>query len=104
MPADRDIATLQLAEHVTNLYLHEIALHREQGATDLQPPFLEETMPVSDTTAGPVSSTHVGALGECMESTHGILETMLSLPLDVLLTLPVIFCKCCHSAVLLDPR
>jgi hypothetical protein len=94
MHTDRDIATLRLAEHVTNLYLHEIALHREHSATDLQPPFLEETLPVNDTKSGPVSSAHIGALGKCLRATHGILETMLSIPLDVLLTLPVIFCKC----------
>lgn len=36
---------------------------------------------------------HIGALGECLAATHGILDTILSIRLDVLLTLPVIFCK-----------
>jgi hypothetical protein len=86
-------ATLRLSEHVTNLYLHEIALHREQGAVDLQPPFLDTSLSTSDRKSGPIGSSHIGALGECLTSTHGILDTMLSIPLDVLMTLPVIFCK-----------
>jgi hypothetical protein len=87
---------LRLAEHVTNLYLHEIALHKDQGAADLQPPFIEE--PVTPGADGkkhmPIGPAHIGALGECLTSTHGILDTILSIQLDILLTLPVIFCKC----------
>lgn len=40
----------------------------------------------------PIGPAHIGALGECLTATHGILDTILSIPLDVLLTLPVIFC------------
>jgi hypothetical protein len=88
--------TLRLAEHVTNLYLHEIALHKDQGAGDLQPPFLEGPIPngPGGKGNGPVGPAHIGALGECLTATHGILDTILSVPLDVLLTLPVIFCEC----------
>jgi hypothetical protein len=86
--------TLRLTEHVTNLYLHEIALHKDNGSADLQPPFLEETMTATPGGKGsaPVGPAHIGALGECLTATHGILDTILSIPLDVLLTLPVIFC------------
>jgi len=86
-------ATLRLAEHVTNLYLHEIALHQNSGAADLHPPFLQEPTEANgkkDVTIGP---NQIGALGECLTATHGILDTILSIHLDVLLTLPVIFCK-----------
>jgi hypothetical protein len=96
------LATLRLAEHVTNLYLHEIALHRDQGSADLQPPFNEDVL---TNAGGPkqlaIGPAHIGALGECLRSTHGILDTILSIELDVLLTLPVIFCQydiSCHSA------
>ncbi|KAI4913954.1 hypothetical protein J4E90_005674 [Alternaria incomplexa] len=88
--------TLRLAEHVTNLYLHEIALHQNQGSADLQPPFVSDTLSPSlpsgvkkDVPAGPA---HIGALGDCLTATHGILDTILSIELDILLTLPVIFC------------
>ncbi|KAL5119424.1 hypothetical protein ACEQ8H_002693 [Pleosporales sp. CAS-2024a] len=86
--------TLRLAEHATNLYLHEIALHKDLGNTDLHPPFTEDA--VMSSAAGskqaPIGPAHIGALGECLRSTHGLLDTMLSIELDVLLTLPVIFC------------
>jgi hypothetical protein len=86
-------ATLRLAEHVTNLYLHEIALHKDQGGTDLHPPYTEESVTPGGKANLPIGPAHIGALGECLTATHGILDTMLSIPLDVLLTLPVIFCE-----------
>ena len=85
-------ATLRLAEHVTNLYLHEIALHQNQGAADLRPPFLQEPLEPNGKKDAIFGPNHIGALGECLSATHGILDTILSIHLDVLLTLPVIFC------------
>ncbi|CAN9135900.1 hypothetical protein CUC08_Gglean003025 [Alternaria sp. MG1] len=88
--------TLRLAEHVTNLYLHEIALHQNQGSADLQPPYTTDALSPSVIIAakkdGPVGPAHIGALGDCLTATHGILDTILSIELDILLTLPVIFC------------
>lgn len=87
-------ATLQLAEHVTNLYLHEIALHQNQSAADFQPPFVSESLSSPAVKKDvPIGPAHIGALGECLTATHGILDTILSIQLDILLTLPVIFCK-----------
>ncbi|KAF2010676.1 hypothetical protein BU24DRAFT_427787 [Aaosphaeria arxii CBS 175.79] len=82
---------LRLAEHVTNLYIHEIALHHNQSPADFQPPFPSETLQsaVGKDAIGPA---HISALGECLTATHGILDTILSVPLEILLTLPVIFC------------
>lgn len=87
------LATLRLAEHVTNLYLHEIALHQTQSAADFQPPFVSESLSSEVKKDVPIGPAHIGALGECLTATHGILDTILSIPLDILLTLPVIFCK-----------
>lgn len=84
--------TLRLAEHVTNLYLHEIALHQSQGTTDFQPPFVSESLSANVKKDTPIGPAHIGALGECLTATHGILNTILSIELDTLLTLPVIFC------------
>ncbi|KAF1944957.1 hypothetical protein EJ02DRAFT_339766 [Clathrospora elynae] len=88
--------TLQLAEHVTNLYLHEIALHQNQGSADFQPPFVSDTLSPTISSGvkkdAPIGPAHIGALGECLTATHGILDTILSIELDILLTLPVIFC------------
>lgn len=82
---------------MTNLYLHEIALHQNQGSADLQPPFTSDAIS-SPLTPGnkkdaPVGPAHIGALGDCLRATHGILDTILGIELDILLTLPVIFCK-----------
>ncbi|KAJ8106024.1 hypothetical protein OPT61_g9817 [Boeremia exigua] len=86
-------ATLRLGEHVTNLFLHEIALHQNQSATDLQPPFQLESFSSGVVKKdAPIGPAHIGALGECLTATHGILDTILSIELDILLTLPVIFC------------
>jgi hypothetical protein len=83
---------IRLAQHVTNLYLHEIALHHSQSTTDFQPPFPQEDF-TGAAQKEPVGPAHIGALGECLVATHGILDTILGVPLDTLLTLPVIFCK-----------
>ncbi|KAI1516532.1 Fungal Zn binuclear cluster domain containing protein [Pyrenophora tritici-repentis] len=90
--------TLRLSEHVTNLYLHEIALHQNQGSADLQPPYISDSLSLSPSLSSgvkkdaPVGPAHIGALGDCLAATHGILDTILSIQLDILLTLPVIFC------------
>ncbi|KAF2727489.1 hypothetical protein EJ04DRAFT_136946 [Polyplosphaeria fusca] len=83
---------LQLAEHVTNLYVHEIALHHNQSPADFQPPFPSETFASEIGKKETIGPAHIGALGECLTATHGILDTILGIPLDVLVTLPVIFC------------
>ena len=87
-------ATLRLGEHVTNLFLHEIALHQHQSAAEFQPPFPLEALSSGVVKKDvPIGPAHIGALGECLTATHGILDTILSIQLDILLTLPVIFCK-----------
>jgi hypothetical protein len=98
-------AALRLAEHVTNLYVHEIALHHNQSPADFQPPFPDGTL-VAGVGVGKkdaIGPAHIGALGECLTATHGILDTILSVPLDILLTLPVIFCKLTHYSLFDDP-
>jgi hypothetical protein len=73
--------------------MHEIALHHNQSPADFQPPFPQETFASGVTAKEAVGPAHIGALGECLTATHGILDTILSVPLDILLTLPVIFCE-----------
>jgi hypothetical protein len=85
-------AALQLAEHVTNLYVHEIALHHNQSPANFQPPFPSETFTSGVGKKETIGPAHISALGECLSATHGILNTILGIPLDVLVTLPVIFC------------
>jgi hypothetical protein len=83
---------LQLSSHVTNLYLHEIALHSQSNVDDFKAPFTEETFKTSvgQAVLGP---NHVDALMECENSCRNIIETFLSIDFDSLFVLPVIFCK-----------
>jgi hypothetical protein len=85
---------LQLSSHVTNLYLHEIALHSQSNVDDFKAPFTEETFKTSvgQAVLGP---NHVDALIQCEASCRNIIETFLSIDFEVLFVLPVIFCKCC---------
>jgi Fungal specific transcription factor domain len=83
---------LKLTEHVTSLYLHEIALHSQNNVEDFKTPFTEETFKSagSQTVLGP---HHVDALTACNSACHEILDTFLSYDFEILFTLPVIFCK-----------
>jgi hypothetical protein len=78
---------IQLSEHVTNLYIHEIALHNKQNFADFHPPF--STLDKEDNT---IEASDIVALNQCLSATHGILDTILAVPIDTLITLPVIFC------------
>ena len=91
--AHAHLAALTLAEHVTNLYIHEIALHHNQSAADFQPPFPEETFKSGVNMQEKISPAHIGALGSCVEATHGVLDAALSVPFAIVVTMPVIFCK-----------
>jgi len=73
--------------------MHEIALHHNQSAADFQPPFPQEQFTSGVGKKEAIGPAHIGALSECLIATHGILDTILSVQLDMLLTLPVIFCK-----------
>lgn len=84
---------LKLSEHITSLYLHEIALHSQNNVEDFKAPFTEESFRASAGQAvlGP---HHVDALTACLSACRDMLDTFLSYELDVLYILPVIFCKC----------
>ncbi|KAF2404249.1 hypothetical protein EJ06DRAFT_486877 [Trichodelitschia bisporula] len=96
-----DDKALLLAEHVTNLYLHEIALHSQNNVEDFKTPFTEETFKNS---AGPsvLGPHHIQALTACQTSCHKILHTFLSLEIDVIYVLPVLFCvRCIYAMVVM---
>jgi hypothetical protein len=83
---------LRLADAVTNLYLHEIALHSQSNVGDFKAPFTEETFKTAagESILGP---QHVDALTACQESCQDILDMFLSCEFDVIYALPVIFSK-----------
>lgn len=81
---------LRLAEPVTNLYLHEIALHSQSNVDDFKGPWIQETFKtaVGDAVLG---TEHIKALTACQQACHDILDTFLSYEFEVIYVLPVIF-------------
>ncbi|KAF2668955.1 hypothetical protein BT63DRAFT_246462 [Microthyrium microscopicum] len=81
---------IQLSSHVTNLYLHEIALHSQSNVDDFKAPFTEETFraAVSQVVLGP---SHVDALVQCQESCQNVVQTFLDIDIETIFMLPVIF-------------
>jgi hypothetical protein len=82
---------IQLSAHITNLYLHEIALHNHSNVEDFKAPFTEETFR-STTHNVVLNDNHVDALIECQNSCRKVIESFLSIDTDIIFVLPVIFC------------
>jgi hypothetical protein len=93
--------SIQLSSHVTNLYLHEIALHSQNNVDDFKAPFTEETFraSVGQVVLGP---GHVDALLECQTSCKNVIETFLSIDFETMFVLPVVFCKFTRAFALLS--
>jgi hypothetical protein len=94
---------IQLSAHITNLYLHEIALHNHSNVEDFKTPFTEETFRGS-TSIAVLNEGHVDALIECQNSCLKVIESFLSIEVKRVLLLPVIFCKSIPSVDLLRLR
>lgn len=94
---------IQQAGHVTNLYIHEIALHYNHNIEDFKAPFTEETFKsaASQAISGP---THVDALAACQAAIHDILDSFLACDFEVVYALPVIFCKFQHVFASIIPN
>ena len=73
--------------------MHEIALHQNQSAADFQPPFTNVPINPRAVKQDPMGTAHVDAMCECRNATRGILDKVLTVPLETLITLPVIFCE-----------
>lgn len=106
---DNPDPALRMAENVTNLYIHEIALHYNQNDTDFKrkchlPPTDSHNhshlvAPFNgDADRAPaqriVGADHVDALGELARSCKSILDSYLDYDFDSLYMLPIIFCEC----------
>jgi hypothetical protein len=90
----RNIAApvIQLSAHITNLYLHEIALHNHSNVDDFKTPFTEETFR-SSTQNVVLNDQHVDALIECQNSCRRVIDSFLSIDFEIIFALPVLFCK-----------
>lgn len=79
------------AEYVTGLYIHEVAMHHNHNVDDFRAPFTEESISGGGSDGAALTPAHVSALSECLTNVHGILRTFLSLELDVIRTIPILF-------------
>lgn len=94
---------LQFFEHVTALYLHEIALHFNHNIEDFRLPFTEESLKSVNNTSDTLTSNQIAAIEACLKAAHGILDTMLSYDVDSIRCLPMLlyFVRCVYAVVIL---
>ncbi|KAK4542850.1 hypothetical protein LTR36_006039 [Oleoguttula mirabilis] len=103
IPAECRGPGLQFFEHVTSLYLHEIALHFNHNIEDFRLPFTEESLKSVNNTSDTLTQNQMAALEACLKAAHGILDTMLSYDVQTVKTLPMLlfFVRCVYAIVIL---
>jgi len=92
-----------MTEHVVNLYMHEVAMHIDHNVEEFKPPFTTEILR-GDDKKGPdlLTPAHISALSVCLTSIDGIIDTFLSLEVDVIRTLPIFhFVRVAYAVVVL---
>jgi hypothetical protein len=84
-----------MAEHVANLYMHEVAMHVDHNVDDFKPPFTEASMRGNRLNgkddSAPLTPAHIAALSTCLTSIDGVFESFLSLDVQVIRNVPVLF-------------
>lgn len=103
IPAECRNPGLQFFEHVTSLYLHEIALHLNHNIEDFRLPFTEESLKSVNNSPDTLTQNQMAALEACLTAAHGILDTMLSHTIQTVKTLPMLiyFVRCSYAIVIL---
>lgn len=99
----RGLGGLRFFEHVTALYLHEIALHFNHNVEDFRMPFTEESLKSVNNTSDTLTQNQMAALEACLKAAHGILDTMLGFEVAVVKSLPMLiyFVRCVYAIVIL---
>lgn len=102
-PEHRDHLGLKFFEHVASLYLHEIALHFNHNIEDFRLPFTEESLKSVNNSSETLTQHQMAALEACRKAAHGILDTMLSLDIETVKSLPMLiyFVRCTYALVIL---
>ncbi|KAI9730439.1 MAG: hypothetical protein M1834_005949 [Cirrosporium novae-zelandiae] len=104
---DSDNSVLNLGYHVVNLYMHEVAMHVNHNVEDFKPPYpifenqtaFHEAAPQTDR----LSSAHLDALTICLTTMHDMFDTFLSLPMQIVRSIPTIhFVRVAYAIVLLN--
>ncbi|KAI9680949.1 MAG: hypothetical protein M1829_001029 [Trizodia sp. TS-e1964] len=95
--------SLDFCANITNLYMHEIAMHSDHNVDDFQPPFSEEVLRKGvGHPEGTLTRYHVNALSTCLTSIHGVFDTFLSFGPETMRILPVFnFVRVAYAVVVL---
>lgn len=103
VPEEAQCASLTFFEHVTSLYLHEIALHFNHNVDDFRLPFTEESLKNVDSSSDALTQNQIAAIEACLKAAHGILDTMINFTPDEVLALPLLlyFVRCIYALVIL---
>lgn len=103
VPPEVQCASLTFFEHVTSLYLHEIALHFNHNIEDFRLPFTEESLKNVNNSPDALTQAQITAIEACQKAAHGILDTMIHFTLDETLALPLLlfFVRCVYALVIL---
>ncbi|KAE8375551.1 hypothetical protein BDV26DRAFT_283376 [Aspergillus bertholletiae] len=75
-----DFPVFTQAEYITNLYLHESAMHVDYSEDQKSP---------GDDLSSPTSAAHMNALSTCLTSIHQAIDTICSVDIKDLISLPV---------------
>lgn len=71
IPPECRTTELVFFEHVTSLYLHEIALHFNHNVEDFRMPFTEESLKSVNNTSDTLTTNQIAALEACLKAAHG---------------------------------
>jgi hypothetical protein len=77
-----------LSDHVTNLFVHEVAMHTDHNGEDFKPPFSDAK--AIESSQMDITPAQIGALTNCLTSIHDIFDTFLSFSVDHVRNLPTI--------------
>ena len=73
----------RIREHLygcLNLYIHEIAIHHDHNVDEFRPTYTDSKQPPSGSF---VTTGHIDALTTCLDSAHRVLDSYLSLDLEI---------------------
>ncbi|KAI9811984.1 MAG: hypothetical protein M1827_004876 [Pycnora praestabilis] len=103
VPLELQKPALNMASHLIDLYLHEVAMHVDHNIDDFRPPFTEESLRGNDAVeSGLLSAAHINASSICLCSIHSIFDTFLTFDHETIRILPVFtFHRIAYSVIFL---
>ncbi|KJK78624.1 hypothetical protein H634G_05999 [Metarhizium anisopliae BRIP 53293] len=95
-------ATLKMSFSILNLYMHELALHSDNTADAIRPPFATDMLQDGMVSSEPLSAAHINALSACLSAIDTIFQTFLAMDVFSIRCLPVFtFVRVAYAVVIL---